>query len=174
MNNETQTVADRIALRPVVLPDDEAFLIELYYTTRDDIQMTPLDEEQKKNLSLMQYLAQKQHYTTYYHNWRHEIILFDGKPAGRLWTARYETEIIGMDLSILPEYRNFKIGTKLLEDLCEEATASNRVFNIHVLKSNLKALRLYERLNFKHTGETPTHFKMQWRAENEYLRSNQK
>ena len=174
MDNETKTVGERIVLRPVVLPDDEEFLIELYYTTRDDIQMTPLDEEQKKNLSLMQYLAQKQHYTTYYHNWRHEIILFDGKPVGRLWTARYETEIIGIDLSILPEYRNFKIGTTLLTDLFDEATASNRVFNIHVLKSNDKALRLYERLNCKFTGETPTHFKMQWRPENEYLRSTQK
>jgi ribosomal protein S18 acetylase RimI-like enzyme len=174
MDQKTTTDGERIELRPVVMPDDEAFLIELYYTTRDDIQMTPLDEEQKKNLSLMQYLAQKQHYTTYYHNWRHEIILFDGEPVGRIWTARYETEIIGIDLSIMPEYRNLRIGTELLEDLFREATESNRVFNIHVLKSNDKALRLYERLNCKFTGETPTHFKMQWRAANELLRSTEK
>ena len=173
---ETETIANenRIALRPVVMPDDEAFLIELYYTTRDDLQMTPLDEEQKRNISLMQYLAQKQHYTTYYHNSRHEIILFDAKPAGRIWTARYETEIVGIDLSIMPEYRNLKIGTKLLEDLFTEATESNRVFNIHVLKSNHNALRLYERLNCKFTGETPTHFKMQWRSANELIRSTEK
>lgn len=173
MKNETKTLDERIALRPVEMPDDEQFLIDLYYSTRDDIQMTPLDEEQKKNLSMMQYLAQKQHYTTYYHNFRHEIILFDGVAVGRLWTARYETEIVGMDLSILPEYRNLKIGTILLTGLFDEATASNRVFNIHVLKSNHQALRLYERLNCKFTGETPTHFKMQWRAANEIIRSTE-
>ena len=174
MENETKTLDERIALRPVELPDDEQFLIDLYYTTRDDLQMTPLDEEQKKNVSLMQYLAQKQHYTTHYYNWRHEIILFEDVMVGRLWTARYETEIVGIDLSILPEYRNLKIGTKLLTDLFEEATGSERVFNIHVLKTNHNALRLYERLNCKFTGETPTHFKMQWRPANQYVRSTEK
>ena len=174
MNNEPKIDSARIVLRPVVLPDDEAFLIELYYTTREDIQMTPLDEEQKKNLSLMQYLAQKQHYTTHYHNAVHYIILFDGKPAGRIWTARYETEIIGIDLAIMPEYRNQKIGSKLLRDLCAEASESNRDFNIHVLKLNVNALRLYERLDFKFTGDTPTHFKMQWRPANEFVRSTKK
>jgi ribosomal protein S18 acetylase RimI-like enzyme len=174
MENDKKLNDDRIALRLVVMPDDEEFLIGLYYTTRDDIQMLPIDHEQKKNLSMMQYLAQKQHYTTHYHNSVHNLILYDGKPAGRIWTARYETEIVGIDLSILPEYRNLKIGTRLLTDLFNEATATNRVFNIHVLKSNFNALRLYERLNCKFTGETPTHFKMQWRPENEYIRSTEK
>ena len=66
MDDKTKTLDERIVLRPVVMPDDEQFLIDLYYTTRDDLQMTQLDEEMKKNLSLMQYLAQKQHYTTNY------------------------------------------------------------------------------------------------------------
>jgi ribosomal protein S18 acetylase RimI-like enzyme len=174
MENIAKPVVERIALRPVVLPDDEEFLIELYYTTRDDIMLTPISDEQKKMLSLMQYLAQKQHYIEYFPNSLHEIILFDGKRAGRLWTARYETEIAGIDLAILPEYRNQKIGSKLLLDLFTEASASNRVFNIHVLKSNINALRLYQRLNCQFTGETPTHFKMQWRPGKEYIRSTEK
>jgi ribosomal protein S18 acetylase RimI-like enzyme len=174
MKNETKAVEDRIVMRPVVLPDDEEFLIALYYTTRDDIQMLPIDEEQKRNISLMQYLAQKQHYTTYYHNSLHNIVLFDETPVGRLWTARYETEIVGIDLAILPEYRNYKIGTKLMQDLFDESAASKRIFNFHVLKSNTNAMRFYERLNCKLTGETPTHYKMQWRAENELIRSTQK
>ena len=174
MDNETQPLEERIRLRPVEMPEDEPFLIELYYTTRDDLQMTPLDEEVKRNVSLMQYLAQKQHYTTHYHNWKHEMILLDGVRVGRLWTARYETEIVGIDLSIMPEYRNLKIGTRLLTALFDEATASNRVFNLHVLKTNHKALRLYERLNCKFTGETPTHYKMQWRPAHELLRNTEK
>jgi ribosomal protein S18 acetylase RimI-like enzyme len=174
MDTETKNTADRIAMRPVVLPDDEEFLIALYYTTRDDIQSLPIDEEQKKNVSLMQYLAQKQHYTTHYHNALHNIVLFDGQAVGRLWTARYETEIVGIDLAILPEYRNHKIGSKLMQDLFDETARAKKIFNFHVLKSNIKAMRFYERLNCKLTGETPTHFKMQWRPENEYIRSTEK
>jgi len=170
MQTKKEPLAARIILRPVILPDDEEFLIRLYYTTRDDIQLAPIDEEQKKTLSLMQYLAQKQHYTTQFQNSSHDIILFDKKCVGRLWTARYETEILGIDLSILPEYRNHKIGSKLLKDLFAEAAVTKRVFNFHVLRTNIDAMRLYERLNCKLTGETPTHFKMQWRPENEFVR----
>src|ERR1044072_6723986 len=147
MSDETKNLADRVSFGPVFLPDEEDFLIELYYTTREDIQLAPIDEEDKRKLSLMQYGLQKEHYTTYYPDSEHDIILLDGVPVGRLWTARYETEILGIDLAIMPEYRNMKIGTYLLESLFREAAASNRDFNFHVLKLNVKAIRLYERLN---------------------------
>lgn len=156
-----------LALRPVVLPDDEAFLIELYYTTRDDIQLSTLDEMQKKVLSLMQYSAQKKHYLEYFPDSNHDIILLDEKSIGRFWVARYETEIIGVDLAILPAYRNLGIGTGLLKDVFEEAAQSGRPFNFHVMKMNTAATRLYKRLNCEFTGETATHFKMRWRAEEE-------
>ncbi|MGC2236238.1 MAG: GNAT family N-acetyltransferase [Pyrinomonadaceae bacterium] len=166
MNNQTTNLADRVSLRPVVLPDEEDFLIELYYTTRDDIQSAPIDEMQKKSLSLMQYMAQKHHYATRYADSSHDMILFDGKRVGRLWTARYEKELLGIDLSIMPEYRNLRIGTFLLQNLFDEAERTGRIFNLHVLKTNTKAIRLYERLNCKFTGEKEMHFSMQWRPEN--------
>lgn len=166
MSNEATNLADRIKLRPVVLPDEEDFLIKLYYTTRDDIDGAPIDEEQKKSLSLMQYIAQKHHYTTHYPDSSHDMILLDGKSVGRLWTARYETEILGIDLAIMPEYRNLRIGTFLLQNLFDEAEQSDRIFNFHVLKTNTKAIRFYERLNCKFTGDTEMHFSMQWRPEN--------
>lgn len=170
MSSETTNLADKISLRPVVLPDEEDFLINLYYTTRDDIQLAPIDEEQKKTLSLMQYVAQKQHYETYYPDSSHDMILFDGERVGRLWTARYEKELLGIDLAILPEYRNLRIGTFLLKNLFKEAEQTGRVFNFHVLKTNAKAIRLYERLNCKFTGDVEMHFSMQWRPENDLLK----
>jgi ribosomal protein S18 acetylase RimI-like enzyme len=167
MNNETKNLAERVSLRPVVLPDEEDFLIELYYTTREDIQLAPIDEEEKRKLSLMQYGLQKEHYTTYYPDSSHDIIMFDGERVGRLWTARYEKELLGIDLAIMPEYRNLKIGTFLLENLGKEAAETNRIFSFHVLKLNVKAIRLYERLNCKFVGETEMHYTMQWQAENQ-------
>jgi len=163
MDKAIQITSDQIILRPVVLPEEEEFLIKLYYTTRDDIQMASMDEEQKKMLSLMQYLAQKQHYESKFQNSSHDLIIFDGKTIGRFWTARNESEIVGVDLAIMPEYRNLKIGTFIMQNVFAEAAQTNRVFNFHVLKTNVKALRLYERLNCKFTGETSTHFKMQWK-----------
>jgi GNAT superfamily N-acetyltransferase len=163
VNNETKSLAERIALRPVEMPADEEFLIALYYTTRDDIRQSPLDEEQKQLLSSMQYFAQKEHYEAYYPDTDHDLILLDGKIIGRLWTARYETELLGIDLAILPEYRNLGIGTMLLHNLFDEAEQTERVFNFHVLKTNAAAIRLYERMNCKFIeSNAPTHFKMRW------------
>lgn len=170
MNNRSENLADRVSLRPVILPDEEEFLIRLYYTTRDDIDGAPIDEEQKKTLSLMQYMAQKQHYEIHYPDSSHDMILLDGERVGRLWTARYEKELLGIDLSILPEYRNLRIGSFLLKNLFKEAEQTNRVFNFHVLKTNAKAIRLYERLNCKFTGDTDMHFSMQWRPGNDLIK----
>lgn len=164
MKKDIPDLNERITLRPVILPDEEDFLIELYYTTRDDIRAAPIDDAQKRQLSLMQYQAQKLHYETHHPDSSHDLILLDGTPAGRFWTGRYETEIIGIDLAVLPACRNLGIGTFLLEKVFEEAALTNRAFNFHVLKTNVKAMRLYERLNCKFTGETPSHFMMQWRA----------
>jgi GNAT superfamily N-acetyltransferase len=174
MDNKSENLNERIALRPVVLPDDEEFLIALYYTCREDLQMAPIAEEQKKSISLMQYLAQKQHYEKQFPPSGNDIILLDGKAIGRLWIARLEKEIVGVEFIILPEYRNHKIGTKLLKDLFAEAVATNREFNFYVLKMNEKAQRLYKRLNCEFIDETPTHFKMQWQRGREFIRNTSK
>jgi ribosomal protein S18 acetylase RimI-like enzyme len=172
MDDETTNLADRISLRPVEMPADEEFLIDLYYTTRYDIEQAPIDEVQKRTLSLMQYTAQKHHYEKHYSDSSHDIILLDGINVGRLWTARYETEILGIDMAIMPEHRNKKIGTFLLQNLFDEATRTNRVFNFHVLKTNAAAIRLYKRMKCKFTeSDAPTHFKMRWHPQDKLIAS---
>lgn len=169
MNKKTENLADRIVKRPVVLADDEDFLIELYITTRDDINFLPIDPEQKRNILSMQYAAQKQQYAAQFPDSKHDIILLDGKSVGRYWTARSETEIRGIDLVILPEYRSLGIGTFLLEETLAEAARTNRAFPFHVLKTNAAAIRLYERIGCELTGETFSHFVMRFQTENKQL-----
>jgi ribosomal protein S18 acetylase RimI-like enzyme len=160
MNPETKNISERVRLRPVMMPDDEEFLIELYYTTREDFQSIPIAEELKKNLSLMQYRAQKEHYAEQFPGSKHDIILLDGEIVGRLWTWRGEAEIVGVDLIILPEYRSLGIGTMLLRELFDESEDTGKIFTFHVLKTNFQAIRLYQRLNCEFTGETVSHYSM--------------
>lgn len=54
-----------------------------------------------------------------------------------------------MDISLLPKHRSTGIGTSLLEDLAAEADSSRKPATIHVERFN-PALRLYERLGFRH------------------------
>lgn len=162
MNDKPTNLAERISLRPIFLPDDESFLIEVYRSTRDDLKMLPIDEQQKNAILLMQYQAQKQQYDFQYPNADRDIVSFDKKPIGRFIVSRENPAFCVVDISLLPEYRNLGIGTVLLQSVLNEAQRKKRVVVLHVLKTN-SAVRLYARLGFVITSETEMHYEMEWR-----------
>lgn len=164
MSDQNRKITDRIELRPVVMPDDDEFLQELYCTTRYDVERLPFDDTGKKLFMLMQYKAQKAHYDEYFRNSSHDIVLYDGEPAGRYMINPREDEIIGVDLSLLPRYRSLGIGSVLLKGTFEEAEAANIPFVFHVRKDNFRAIKLYERLGCRLCGDDEMHYKMEWRA----------
>lgn len=166
MSDQHIKITDRIELRPVVVPDDEDFLKDLYHTTRYDLEQLPFDEAGKRAFSLMQYTAQKNHYTEHYANASHDIVLFDAKPAGRFMIDRRADEIVGVDLSLLPGYRSLGIGSELINSVLKEAKNTDRPFVFHVQKDNHRAVELYKRLGCRFIGSTfDTHFRMEWRGE---------
>ena len=153
-----------ITLRPVV-PEDEPFLAKVYASTREE-EVAQLDDLQKGIFLNMQYKLQKADYERKFPEAKHDIILLDGVPVGRMWVDRTNPEEIrGVDIAILPEYRNSGVGFTLIQELLDEASASNKPFRIHVTNFN-RAIRLYERMGFVKTGETPPmHISMEWRPE---------
>lgn len=164
MNNQSENLAARVSLRPVVMPDDEDFLIKVYFSTRDDVAMLDAPQQQKDDFMMMQYRAQKLHYDSYYSEAAHDIVLLDNQPVGRFMVDRHAAdEIIPVDLALLPEHRNQGIGTLLFRDLIDEAAQTNRRISLHVVQNN-RAIRLYRRLGFSVTGETGFHFKMQMQS----------
>ncbi len=88
------------------------------------------------------------------------MILAEGRPAGRLYVARWPGEICIVDIALLPERRNRGIGTKLLEDLICESEASAKPSSIHVERFN-PALRLYARLGFEVAEDEGVYFLME-------------
>ena len=96
-----------------------------------------------------------------------KIILLETNPVGRMIVSRRENEIQLVDIALLTEYRSRGIGTSLIKELIDEATAAGKVVQLHVLKTNRRAKRLYERLGFKSTGESGMHFEMEWTPEAE-------
>lgn len=111
----------KVSLRPVTAAD-EPFLLQVYASTRaDEMALVPWSEEQKQAFLTAQFNAQQQHYKKTYPDARHDIVLVDGDPAGRLYVAALTTEIRMVDLTLLPAYRNRGIGSRLLNDLKKEA-----------------------------------------------------
>ena len=135
-----------VTLRPVTAQDEE-FLCSVYASTREE-ELAGVDwrEQQKAAFLRQQFSAQDQHYRENYTGATYDVIEVDGRPAGRLYVARWEDEIRIMDIALLPEYRG-GTGTSLLRRLLDEGDRTDKRVSIHVEKWS-PARRLYDRLGF--------------------------
>ena len=153
---------DRIAFRPE-RPEDEAFLYRLYVSTREpEMRVVPWPDEQKAAFLKQQFSAQTIHYKTNYANAEYSIILFDGKPAGRLYLNQRPHDVRIMEILLAPEYRGSGIGTILLREILDGAAAAGQSVSIHVEQEN-PALRLYERLGFRQIDTFGVYKLMEWK-----------
>src|SRR5829696_7090356 len=91
-----------ITLRPVN-PDDYDFLMEVYGSTRaEELALVPWTTEQQQAFVRMQLAAQQDHYAKKYPAANHDIIVSNGRQAGRLYVARLDHEIRIIDITLLP------------------------------------------------------------------------
>ena len=152
-----------LSLRPAT-PDDEAFLCELYSSSRrEELASWGWDAAQRDSFLTMQFNAQQAHFRSQFPEADHSIVLVDGRAMGRMVVVRMEQEIRIADIALVPECRNAGIGTSLIRDLHLEGTASGKPLRLHVSKTN-RAQELYARLGFARIGDTGTHFLMEWAA----------
>jgi ribosomal protein S18 acetylase RimI-like enzyme len=107
----------------------------------------PWDDAQKEAFLGHQFDAQDAWWRENYAEASFDVVVVDGKPAGRLYVHRGRSEIRIVDIALLPEHRGNGVGTRLLEDLLAEGKAEAKSVTIHVERMN-PALRLYERLGF--------------------------
>jgi len=158
-------VSHLLSLRPVS-PADDAFLFELYASTRPDIASLGLGGAQLDILLRGQWMAQRHGYLARYPHGEHQLVLVDGRPVGRLWVAREPAELRLVDISLLPAHRGAGVGTELLRALQQEATTTAKPLRLSVARDN-PARRLYARLGFKPVAGTETgadpYLALEWR-----------
>jgi ribosomal protein S18 acetylase RimI-like enzyme len=136
-----------IVLRPIA-PTDMEFLYRLYRTTRlEELVRTGWDEAAQEAFVRQQFQAQHSHYQEHYAGARFDVIERHAAPVGRQYVYRGTDEIILMEITLLPEWRNRGIGGGLTRELTQEARAQGKRVVLHVEPEN-PAKRLYERLGF--------------------------
>ena len=123
----------------------------------------PWDAAQKAAFVRMQFDAQHAYYQEHYEGAAFDIILVGGQPAGRFYVERASEEFRIIDIALLPEYCNRRIGTTLLRGLQSEAAAAGKPLRIHVERFN-PALRLYQRLGFRQIDDRGVYLFMEWRG----------
>lgn len=153
-----------ITLRPI-RAEDEPFLFEVYASTRlDELAALGWSAAQREAFLRMQFRAQHQSYLAQFPTADFQIILWHERPIGRLYVERRPDEIRGIDIALLPQYRQAGIGTAILQDLLARAARDGRPFHIHVEKFN-RAQHLYKRLDFTTLADDGIYLFMEWRPD---------
>jgi ribosomal protein S18 acetylase RimI-like enzyme len=133
-------------------PEDQAFLLEVYTTTRaEELALVPWTEDQRAAFVSMQFNAQDSYYRAEYPEASYQVILDDGERVGRLYVLREPEEIRILDITVLPQYRCKGIGSQLLRELLDEGakTGANPGKRILIWVEHFNpSLKLFERLGF--------------------------
>ncbi len=154
---------DQIVLRPI-RPEDLPFLSRVYASTRqEEMKASGWTQRQIDDFLQFQFEAQHKFYQDQYSRASYEIIVYEGKDAGRLYVDRRHDEIRIVDIALLPAFRSAGLGGFLLRRLLDEAAGKGLPVRIHV-ENNNPAMKLYRRLGFEKTGETGVYHLMEWRA----------
>ncbi len=150
-----------ITLREVTA-EDEAFLLEVYASTRAlELSLVPWSDEQRETFLRFQFDAQHSHYRTQFPEASYEIIFNNTERVGRLYVLRDTAEIRVLDLTVLPQHRNAGIGTLLMRDLLTEAGQTAKPVSIWVEQFN-PSQTLFRRLGFSTIQEDGYNYLMQW------------
>lgn len=123
------------------------------------------------NESLREYLEplfgwDQNHWKSFISTWfdpqRVKIIQVDEVDSGLLVVEERSDEILFESISITSSLRNLGLGSKIIGDVIERSKVSGFPIHLDVLKTNLPARRLYERLGFVVIGETETDFQLRY------------
>jgi len=149
-------------LRPVA-GEDEAFLGELYASTREDLRRPAADRAMINSLIVMQQKCQAIEYHNRYPEAEQWIIERDGKAIGRLVLDSTVNGIHIVDISLLPPERNRGFGHTVLTTLQRYASDRDQPLTLTVLKANQEAKRLYLALGFGVYDSDDIAEQMMWR-----------
>jgi len=155
----------KVTLRPVTREDDQ-FLLQVYGSTRaDELGQVEWEEGQKESFVRWQFDMQRREYDARFPDARHQLILIEGEPAGRIWTGEDEGQIRLLDIALLPEFQRRGVGTRLLKDLMKEAEGARKLLRHMVFVLNNDAHRFYERLGFVVIEDLGAYKHMEYRPE---------
>lgn len=143
--------------------NDIPWLRDLYASTRrEEMSQVPWLESAKRLFTDQQFLMQHQHYILHHPNTDFLIIEYDHAPVGRYYLQKGTSEILVVDISLLPEHTGQGIGSTLLRQTQMDAHTQGSGVRLHVNQNNSNAQRLYEKLGFVAKDTTATHIAMHW------------
>jgi GNAT superfamily N-acetyltransferase len=142
---------------------DITFFCKLYGSTRaEEMAAWGWSSEQQEQFVRMQFTARERHYGTMYPERDDQVIFREGRPVGRMITARRSSEMVLVDIALLPDEQGRGSGAALVSGLQQESAAVGKPLRLHVVGSNSAAIRFYGRLAFRIIEDDGSYLLMEW------------
>ena len=103
---------------------------------------------------------QREYFDSRFEPARGHVIEVDGRIAGYLEVERSSDRIFLAIIELAPEFQELKIGTRIVENLIQEASTLGVAIFLQVLRANPRAKDLYQRVGFIEYDQSDTHIKM--------------
>lgn len=159
--NKVADLQQNLSLRPSE-PADETFLETVYAETRrGELAIFNWSREQEDAFFKMQFSLQNKAYAMQFPGADFYVIESKKSSIGCLIVER-GSEIKLVNIALLPQFRNYGIGTFLLKQLQTEAESANKPLTLHVIKTNDRAVRLYQRRGFTISDDNEIYLAMRW------------
>jgi ribosomal protein S18 acetylase RimI-like enzyme len=121
----------------------------VYASTRaEELAQVQWAESQQEQFVRWQYDLQRNEYQSRFPDAKYDVILVDGRPAGRIWVGSDDEQIRLLDIALLPEFQKRGVGTVLIRQLIDESIRAGKQLCHMVFALNDNAQRFYERLGF--------------------------
>jgi ribosomal protein S18 acetylase RimI-like enzyme len=149
-----------IALRAATDADMD-FLRDVFSSTRmDEFMRGGVPHEKIESLLASQFSIQYSYYRRHYPAGCFDIIMYRGRPVGRLYHDWSGDAAQVIDIALLPAYRGAGIGSYLMRALVFEAARKRMPMRLYVEFDN-PVRALYRRLGFVAAGENGVYELMQ-------------
>lgn len=150
-----------VTIRPEVWPDDERLLLTIYDATRrPELEVLGWPDAEVDAFIRMQFDAQSRHYRSWYPHASFSVILAGGDPVGRLVLDRSATDLLIVDLALLPVFQRAGIGSSVVRRVLDEARVTGRSVRCQVELGN-PARAFWEHLGFIARGMNGAHVAME-------------
>lgn len=150
-----------LTTRPPVASDD-AFLADLYASTRTDLLHLPLPAALAASIVRHQQQLQSIGYASGYPHAEYLLLEYEGSPVGRAVINTTPAEIRLVDLSIAPQARRRGHAACVLRALQRRALDTGIPVALRVRKDNASARALYAKHGFVVVGEDEQSEQMRW------------
>ncbi|ODS61063.1 MAG: hypothetical protein ABS37_15905 [Acidovorax sp. SCN 65-108] len=142
--------------------DDQPFLLELYLSTREDLQQAIPDLALLQQLIAMQFNAQETGYRHQFPLARQLVLLRSGHPIGVVDASPEQLRLV--DIAIAPPARRSGAAMAALAALQHHAATQGVPLSLTVRRDNSPAQCLYQKCGFTSVAEDDLFIQMNWRS----------